>query len=523
MTGPYQIPRPILLALTVLAALGGCLDYAIGPISPKILNISHIQFYLVCAAVAAMLLGDREGDWRRRLLFGAAFAGFAVACAYGLHEVIFQEGRRHLERLKMPQSFTVVYLTASFLWLSAPMLTVRRLDGTRRGPWLPFGMELLIIYTMICLATAIMAPRPIDVLRDFTMERALPMALIAGWARAAERDKDFLRDTGLAIACVFGALMVISVLINIIDLAGPASIRARLVDWNLVFSKAERAGWEIPRRRIEFPMLHFNRTAYWAMLGMMMMLVAARAAAVPRRRWAAFALAAAGFWIIMQTYTRGIAMAAMAGAFVWIATISRRILIGAVAVAVIAAIAIPSTFSKQMKTVFDPRTYMVNQPPLTSMKTRIMAWGWSLQSIREHPLSGLGYSRKNVERAYKLYVFTEGSEAARQSLSGSDEMKHVHNVWLETMAESGVAAGLALLGFCIVRWAALLLAWRRANPADRGVAGAWLAFELALLIAGMNFYMLKQNFGSMTFFIWAYALVWAASALDRRSDSCSCS
>lgn len=543
MTGPYQIPRPILTALIALAALGGCLDFTIGAIPVKALHIPQTQMVVICLVVAGMIAADREGNWhwRRpraaasgwRLEFGIGLLVIGAIGVLALHE--------WLHRLKMREAIAAVYLTGAALWFAAPMLTRARLDGTARGRWLPWGIGLLIAYLLICLVTALTSLRPQYSIGMYTMERALPVALIAGWARAAERDDKFLRDSGVALLLILGALLLVSAAINILDLAGIDSVRAKFVAWHLVFAQSENATWDIPRRRILFPMLHFNRSAYWAMIVMMLMLVAARApfAQSNRRRWAAMAMAALAFWIVTQTYTRGIGVAAIAGAIAWLAAISRRMLIATAALSLLAAIAVfilisggdkpiagsarpntrSATYIEQMKTVFDPQTYRVNEPPLTSMKTRLMAWGWSLQSIREHPVGGLGYGRKIVQDAYIGYVEHYGSPAAKQSLSGDDELRHVHNLWLETMTESGIPAGLALMAFCIARWAALFALWRRGKACDGGLAGAWLAAELAILIAGLNFYMIKQNFGMLTLFVWAYAMVWAAAALDRPSAS----
>lgn len=540
MTGPYHIPRPILIALVVAAALGGCIDYTIGAIPIKALHIARTQMYLICIATLCMIAADREGDWlRRRSIYAGSSWRFRLGIvllvsgaigALALHEWI--------PKLKMRDAITIAYLTCAALWFAAPLLTRRHTDGSLRVSWLRWGMGLLIAYLLICLITALTGPRPQYSVMTYMMERALPVALIAGWARAAERDETFLRGSGVAVLWILGGLLLISAAINFIDLAGIEPLRAKFVEWQFVFAKAANATWEIPRRRILFPMLHFNRTAYWALIVMMLMLVAARAPDRKLRRWTALAMAALAFWIVAQTYTRGVGVAAIAGAVAWIATISRRTLIATATLGILCAMALvvavatdespppgspqpktrSATYIEQMKTVFDPQTYRVNEPPLTSMKTRLMAWSWSTQSIRRNPILGLGYGRQNVESAYEKYVFSEGSQAARLSLSGSDEMRHVHNLWLETMAESGIPAGLALLAFSIVRWAALFAVWRRAAPRARAIAGAWLAAEFAILIAGMNFYMVKMNSGMLTMFVWAYALLWAAAALERAPE-----
>ncbi len=258
-------------------------------------------------------------------------------------------------------------------------------------------MGLLLAYLLICLATGLAGIRPQYSINMYTMERALPVALIAGWARAAERDEKFLRDSGLAVLAILGALLLVAAAINFLDLSGTDTLRAKFVAWRLVFAKAENATWDIPRRRIQFPMLHFNRSAYWAMIVMMTMLVAARwERQAPWRRRAALALAALAFWIVTQTYTRGVGVAAIAGAIVWVATISRRTLIATVVLSAMGAAAVVvlllagggrrrrrepaqtrTALHRADRTVFDPRLTS-QRTALTSMKTRLMAWMWSV-------------------------------------------------------------------------------------------------------------------------------------------------
>ncbi len=93
-------------------------------------------------------------------------------------------------------------------------------------------------------------------------------------------------------------------------------------------------------------------------------------------------------------------------------------------------------------------------------------------------------------------------------------MRHVHNLWLETMAESGFrrrdAAGVlhrALGGADRL--------WRRGPGCDARRGRRVARRGAAVFVAGMNFYMVKQNFGMLTLLVWAYALVWAAAAWDR--------
>jgi O-antigen ligase len=104
-------------------------------------------------------------------------------------------------------------------------------------------------------------------------------------------------------------------------------------------------------------------------------------------------------------------------------------------------------------------------------------------------------------------------------------MNHLHNIWLETAAESGLPAAAALALFLAARWWGLAVWWRRGRGWDRSRAAGWIALELMILAAGMGFYMLKQNSGMLTWWVWAYAALAAEAGLraankEQSPDAC---
>jgi len=214
--------------------------------------------------------------------------------------------------------------------------------------------------------------------------------------------------------------------------------------------------------------------------------------------------------VLVQTYTRSAAAGALAGFCVWALLASRRALAGIVIVCLVLLLAVPGRGREHFFSIFRPSTYAAGGPA-SSMKARLAAWAYSLELIAAHPLTGVGYGTKISRALYRQHVMREGDPRQVADLTGGNEMQHFHNVWLETGAESGLPAVLALLAFCVARWALLARWFRRAGAAERRRVAAWAAMEAALLVAGLTLYILKYNFGMLTFFVWAYALAEAES------------
>jgi O-antigen ligase len=105
----------------------------------------------------------------------------------------------------------------------------------------------------------------------------------------------------------------------------------------------------------------------------------------------------------------------------------------------------------------------------------------------------------------------------KADLAGGHEMQHLHNLWLEIPAESGMLALIAFMGFCVARWTLLIRCFVRRRGPPRRLAAVWLALEAALLVASLQLYMLKHNSGMLTWFIWGYILMTTAEFLQTSS------
>jgi O-antigen ligase len=344
-------------------------------------------------------------------------------------------------------------------------------------------------------------------------ERALLFAALLGWMRAAECDRLLRRRTAQALAGWLAAIILIAGAISVLDGLGSEALREKLVDWKLIYLRGNDAGPGFPDRRLQFPMLHFNRTAYYGMLAMFALLAAACDRELDGRRTlrtALYGTASVAIAVILLSYTRGIILSTVAGLGAAAALGSRKLAVGLAAALLLAGVALNSDQRHFLLTVFDPATYRVDQGELTSMKARLLAYRFGVQRIEAQPLTGMGYGDRIVRAAYEDYLRHGGDPRALASMQAGFPTVHLHNVWLETGAESGLLAVLAFLGFMAARWGLLWRRWREARGPDRRPWVVWIGLEAALFVAGMVFYMLKQNSGMLTWELWGFVFVAAA-------------
>ena len=121
-------------------------------------------------------------------------------------------------------------------------------------------------------------------------------------------------------------------------------------------------------------------------------------------------------------------------------------------------------------------------------------YGDTIRMVRDFPLFGAGLG------SYR-YAFTPYQQAPTQGI-----VSHAHNDYLETLAESGVFGGGALvlsgligLGWLFIRWA------RRRDALARGVGLGALAGIMAVLLHGLTDFNLRIP-ANAAYFVMLYAL-----------------
>lgn len=517
---PFGLPWAVLLAGFCLAAAGACFDYNLA--FPKIdIQGRHTAF---CFGFLALLaLGDREGRMGRRLALTLGTLAGTLLLAWAMRHHVGGLALRNVIKphavLNLVRDSPAPYLWAAALWLASPILgggwTQDAGDaGGRYSRPLRVAVWALMVYGALCFGSAAASQDPAKSLSLFYHERALTFALLAAWLRAAGAAPALRAATGRFAVWLLAALMLAGTVVGLADLAGPAALREKLAGMNdeehkiVYVVTAEQTEKTVPVRRLQYPMLHFNRTAYLAMIAALAFFVANFTLGRRRRgleRWVLAGLAPA-FFVMILSYTRGVTAAAVAALCAWAALVSRRALIAIVVACVLVALALPAGKREHYLSIFNPATYRIEKGNITSMALRMLGWEYGLGVVGQMPLTGLGYGTQVVREDYLRYIAQSGNRRLIHDVTENATHQHMHNLWLEIAVESGVPALLAFMMFTAARWWMLGGAWRRWRGEDRRRLAAWLAFELAILIAGTIYYMLKHNFGMINFFVWGYMM-----------------
>lgn len=509
---PFHLPGLVLTAGFCLAAAGACFDYHF--LFPWI-EIQNWHVAYCCAWIAALLATDRERvPYRMTLTLGAW--GLTLMLAYVMRQhVAGLPLRMDIPSYRVAELLTyspAIYLWGAALWLAAPVLLGGAKDR-RYARALQVAGWALMIYGAFCLASAASSQDPDRSLRLFYKERAVTFAVLFAWLRAVHDAPRLRAATGRCVVMLLAALMLLGTVAGLADLAGPEPLRAKLAAMNdaehklIHVENAPQTEKTIPERRLQFPMLHFNRTAYLALVALMVFFVAAFPARVRTglERWILLGLAPA-FFVMVLSYTRGVTAAAVAGLCLWAMLVSRRALIVIVIGCVVVAAILPASRREHYLSIFKPSTYEASEGGMTSMKLRIMGWKYGRGIVRQMPLTGLGYGTRIVLADYQRYVRASGNQRLINDIEENANLQHMHNLWLEIAVESGLPALLAFIAFTLTRWWMLGRTLARARGPLRQRLAAWLAFELSLMIAGTIYYMLKHNFGMINFFVWGFMM-----------------
>ena len=503
-----SLPPWLLLAGFCLTAAGACFDYQF--LFPWI-EIQQWHYWFGCGFVALLVWTDGEPGMGRRALLAAAVFILTLLAASRMRELVrnlpLRKGVSSGDALRALFGTAGPYLWAAALWLASPLL-LGGAGGRRVSLTVRVAVWGLTLYGACCLASVITSQDPPRSADLFAHERALPLALVFAWLRLAPGAPALRSGVGRCVAAVLGTLILLGALVGLADIFYPAWLRAGLVEHKLIFVEAAaQSAQSTPERRLVFPMLHFNRTAYLALLAIMTLLLASLERGLrPRRRWAVRAGLLPAFFVMVVSYTRGVTAAAVAGLCAWAALVSRRALVVILGACLIVGVALPARQREHFLSIFRASTYRLDQGEMTSMKLRQWGWQYGLEVVRKLPLTGLGYGTRVVRDDYIRYIKATHNRRLIDDVEENATHQHMHNLWLEVAVESGLPALAAFLVFCLARWALLARAfWRAPGPARPRVA-AWIAFELSLMIAGMIFYMLKQNFGMMHFFVWGFMI-----------------
>jgi hypothetical protein len=491
-----------------------CLDYAVGAIPVEHLSIALIQAVFVAALLILFLFVDREGGlWRRIRLFLPVIM-ISLGLFYLLHDIDHHIKRR--EVIKLLAGHPGAWSWIIVIWTGLPLLYEKRPDGAVRRRAFRCATGLLLIYFTLCMASTGSSIRPSASISQFFFDRGILFVLLVIWLRLTECDPSLRRRSACWILYIMACLVLAALMIVVLDVTGGEELKTRFTEWRFMHDRAAAITGDFPPRRLLFPMLHFNRSAHVMLLSCLLFLTALCSGEGRRNRlhMASLVLCAFSLLLLILTHTRGMIIAASSGLLVWALLYSRRLFIFLVVVGLIVLVFMAPLHRDYLMTAIKPETYKVHEGSLNSMKARILAWQYGGTLIRSYPMTGIGYGTRLMKDLYRRNILIYGDQKLRENLAAGHVMQHLHNVWLETAAESGIPAAVFLFLFCFARWIILFRAWHCSSGWNRRRMAAWISIEVSLLIAGMLFYMLRRNSGMLPWLVWGLILMDAVDVLN---------
>jgi len=514
----FRLPRGVLIAGFVIVGAGASLDLR-APLSRLPLGDYVAGFgygWLVLLIVCDLATLSKGSLAARRLAFTLGGIVLMLAWAAGLAAIADRYSLRDLVRPLFTHA--AIYLWGATLWFASTLIAA---GPESRGPTsLTVGLVLLLLYGAQTLASAV-ASRSYNVsLEHYGSDRALPLALATAWVAAAGAYPGLREATARPLVAFLAVLEALALVVWLAHLAGGEGVRDFLVKAEMIHAEHPMAGDRLPRFRLQFPMVDFNRAAYLALIAGGALVLSTLSEAKGRmRRWPALGLAGVSFLTLTLSYTRGALVSALSALALWTCLAWRKGLIFVLLGSGLLVVLMPAEGRRHVLSIFDPATYRPQGTEITSMRQRFMAWEWAVGEIARHPWTGWGYDWRITRQLYYNHGRESGDPLLLRQIEGGYLHQHLHNVWLETAFESGLPAAALLAAFTLWRWTLIARVFRRSRGLERRRAAAWAALEWALFLFGLLFYMLRRNFGYLSFFVWVYALSEMAEALKKRRAS----
>jgi putative inorganic carbon (HCO3(-)) transporter len=229
-----------------------------------------------------------------------------------------------------------------------------------------------------------------------------------------------------------------------------------------------------------------------------------------RKHWRPLAACAAvvGLGLVLAL-TRGPWLGAAAGFLYLVWQWNRKWLLALPVLAVVGFFAAPATVRERVVSIAQPHS------ELDSNRHRIVVWRTGVEMVKAHPWFGLG--PEQPKQQFESYVPADIPRPLPWGWYG-----HLHNIYLQTAAERGIPALLALL------WLVGKPLWdfRRAaarQPAGLGAAKAVLYGSIAAIVAVLVAGFFEHNLGDselLQMFLTVIAMGYvAADETDQRNRS----
>lgn len=136
------------------------------------------------------------------------------------------------------------------------------------------------------------------------------------------------------------------------------------------------------------------------------------------------------FIAMMLTQTRNVMLSTLICFIVFGIAANKKFLIAVILTVIIAAIALPSSYTDRAKSIFDMNHL--------SNRSRISMWRVGFEMFRDHPLTGIGDS--HIREIYVTYKTPE--EASEGS--------HLHNNFMMILATTGIFGFICFLTFFVL-------------------------------------------------------------------------
>ncbi len=361
-----SVSRIVLVALFAAIGALGAMDFGFPPVPSTILNINALSVALANIALALLIAFDREGRWAGRigvwLGAGLASLGWAYAARHATNHYPAREIVAWAVRSP------ALYAWLASIWIAAPVLMDARGRRYSRPFWI--GGWALWAFGAASFASAISSASYHNALLDFGAERAAILGVCFAWMRAALASPALRRRTQAVVLAWLGLAAGAAAFLGALDWLGGEAVQRRLAEWNFVFVENPAAHIVLPRRRLLFPMLDFNRAGYFHLIaGMALFAVAFRRREKKTVEKLALAFAALAFWAMWLTYTRTAVAAAAAAIALWGAMSSRRVLVAMLAAAILGFICLPKSKRDYVAQSFQRETYIGGFTPGPGRRT----------------------------------------------------------------------------------------------------------------------------------------------------------
>lgn len=497
-TTPYQKPSLSGFRFPGLLLTGILFVVALASLDRYILGVTLAQPFQVMSMllIIALVALDRAGTWYLRFLTVVGLSLLTLLLTDLFRHTASYDTWSRREYFALLAHTHVLWLYLASLWLATPIL----LGGSQRKypREIRYPVFALVALGVLSVVSTLASHNPMISAVTYQHEFGLYLPLLIGWLRLSDQQPRFRKHTAVFLLTFFVMLMLGALVVSLLAKWGAPEMKQKLLDLQFIFQETSK-DTELPRWRLLFPQDYFNRTAYFFLLIIGGLLLASlRSERSTWQRMGLWLLCLVGLYLIILTGTRGVLLALMGGLLFWGVLQSRKFLLACVVLGALGIGLIPAAQRDHYLSALNPANYQPGEKRTTSMALRVLSWKAGAEMIAIAPWTGWGHGHANFKDVYPPFG---------ERFGDPEKKHHLHNVFLQVTAESGLLALCLFLGWILLRWRLMWHLYRDRHAVKESRLGAaWLAFEFALLLSMMVNYPLRRNFGLLTWGVWFYSL-----------------